>query len=134
MSSLPYGKKRRKYEEPIWRAWNFSNSLGLYIGRKAYMTTSTSIFQSLYGERGTSHRLYRGPEPMWGRAWNFSKSQDSYIGRKVCTTFLALLSPEAYTGGEARNFFKSQSLYEKSSELFQVPGGWVLEISPNITP
>ena len=41
------------------------------------------------------------------------------------------LSPGAYvtTGGEARDFSKSQSLYEESTELFQVPGEGIYEDS-----
>jgi len=33
-----------------------------------------------------------------------------------------LLSSSAYTGGEARNFYKSQSLYGENSNFFRLPG------------
>mgnify|MGYP000912574229 CR=1 FL=1 len=62
MSSLPYGKKGRKYEETICgefeispiprtymeRAQHFSKSQGIYIGRKVYMMTRTSLGSVLH--------------------------------------------------------------------------------------
>ena len=93
-------------------SWNFSKSQGLYIGRKLYTKTRTSlcsvlrsfVSQSLYRYRGWSSEFFQVLKPTWGRAWNFSKSQDLSL----------------YTTTRSCEY---QSLYWGwKSEFFQVPG------------